>query len=137
MLPNIKYVISDLFEDSPPFIPNIWRMYFKSTWSTFINCIYKFLPTNPVWLIFTIQRYWYLTFMFMFTHIVDSGYSLTADQSVPLVQNFQIFILVYNRNAEIRVLDVNAECHVFSHMLVCNCPENYTENLFTNCYPKP
>lgn len=32
---------------------------------------------------------------------------------------------------------LNAECHVTTHVPVCTCPEGYTGDPFSNCYPKP
>lgn len=32
---------------------------------------------------------------------------------------------------------VNAQCDVINHTPTCTCPEGYTGDPFTNCYPKP
>lgn len=32
---------------------------------------------------------------------------------------------------------LNAECHVITHVPVCNCPQGYTGDPFTNCHPEP
>lgn len=30
-----------------------------------------------------------------------------------------------------------ARCHVLNHTPICTCPEGYTGDPFTNCFPKP
>jgi hypothetical protein len=32
---------------------------------------------------------------------------------------------------------VNAQCNVLNHMPICNCPDRYTGDAFSQCYLKP
>lgn len=31
----------------------------------------------------------------------------------------------------------NARCNVINHIPICTCPDGYTGDPFSNCYPKP